>query len=253
MQDCDVPVHHYGKMDPAKTLAKGADYYRLGLKKIEETNGGYQALKELAVQASELEEYGEAVKIWQKVLELNPNDAVASMNAGYAHFKVENYEAAHDLSKKALELDPQLREAALNLSGCELMLGNVARAITLLEGILAKEPDYPPAMGRIAAAYILGARQKDGLEYLRRLRQRGYNCSVLIEDQAQALFSLGKTHEASLLMEALPNISGSARESLPAEIGSAATPDVRPVPKAAQGALSTTPRHQAAQLYSGSC
>jgi tetratricopeptide (TPR) repeat protein len=225
----------------------------LGLKKIEETNGGYQALKELAVQASELEEYGEAVKIWQKALELNPNDAVACMNAGYAYFKVENFEAAHELSKKALELDPHLREAALNLSGCELMLDNAGRAITLLEGILAKEPDYPPAMGRIAAAYILGGRQKEGLEYLRRLQQRNYNCYALIDEQARALSSLGKGREASLLMEAVAKISDSALESHPVAIGSAEAPDFRSVPKGDPGAFSIVPRGQDAQLNSSSC
>ncbi len=253
IKQCDVPVHHYGKMDPSRIIAKGADYYLLGIKKIEETNGGYQALKELAVQASELEEYGEAVKIWEKALALNPDDAVACMNAGYAYFKVGNYEAAHGLSKRALELDPHLREAALNLSGCEFMRGDVGRAVTLLEGILANEPDYPPAMGRIAAAYIIAGREKEGLAYLRRLRKGGYNCSTLIEEQARMLSSLGKTREATLLREAVAKIGDPAPDPHPVDIGSAETPHSRPVPKTAQGAFAAVTRRQTAQPYTGPC
>jgi Flp pilus assembly protein TadD len=213
MKDCDVPVHHYGKMDPDKVITKGSEYYRLGLKKIEETNGGYRALKELAVQASELEEYDEAVKIWEKAIAVNSKDAVAYINAGYAYFMIKQYDKASVLSQKALELDPDLREAVLNFAGCEFMLGKVKNAIKLLEKILEKEPDYPPAMGRIAAAYIIDGKEKEGLECMRRLQQREYNCSKLIEEQAQELFSQGRADQAMLLREAARKINTSSRKS----------------------------------------
>ncbi len=250
MKGCGVPVHHYGKMDPGRVIVKGADYYRLGLKKIEETNSGYRALKELAVQASELEEYGEAVKVWDKAIALNPNDPVACMNAGYANFRIENYEKAAELSRKALKLNPHLREAALNAAGCDLMLGNIQRAISLLEGILAKEPDYPPAMGRIAAAYIIAAREEEGLEYIRRLQQRDYNGSKLIEEQAMALSSLGKTHEASLLREALRKLSDSALKSHDSGNGPKPTPDDASV---ARSVFANVAQRQAAPPATGSC
>lgn len=253
MRECDVPVHHYGKMNPSRVLAKGADYYRLGLKKIEETNGGYQALKELAVQASELEEYHEAVKIWEKAMAFNPNDPVACMNAGYAYFKTANYARAAELSKNALKLDPRLREAALNAAGCDLMLGNIQASISLLEGILAKEHDYPPAMGRIAAAYIIAAKEEEGLEYLRRLRERGYYCSKLIEEQALALSSLGRTHEASLLREALRKLGDSALQSHDAGSAPEPAPDDRIFPTAVRNALSEAGRHQAVPPATGPC
>jgi len=81
---CDVPIHHYGRLNKDKVIAKGKEYYLLGKKKIEETQGDYNALKELAIQASEIGEYEEAVKVWQKVVEIQPKDAVAHMNRGFA-------------------------------------------------------------------------------------------------------------------------------------------------------------------------
>jgi predicted Zn-dependent protease len=131
------------------------------------------------------------------------------------------------------------------------MLGNIQRAITLLEEILAKEPDYPPAMGRIAAAYIIGGREQDGLKYLRRLLERGYNCSMLIEEQAQALFSLGKTHEAMLLREAVRKLNGSARKSPCQGNEPEPTPD-RLVGPVEHRALPNAFRHQVVQPDAGS-
>jgi tetratricopeptide (TPR) repeat protein len=203
MKDCNVPVHHYGKLDPAKVNKKGPEYYRLGIKKIEDTNAGYHALKELAIQASELEEYQEAVKIWENVIATNPTDAPAYLNAGYACFMLKQYEKAAILSNKALELAPDLREAALNLAGCEFMLGNVQCAISLLETILAKEPDYPPAMGRLAAVYLIDGRKEEGFKYIRNLNQRNYNAIQLIKEQAQALDAQGRADHAMRLHAAI--------------------------------------------------
>lgn len=108
-------------------------------------------------------------------------------------------------------------------------------------------------MRRIAAAYNLGGRQMDGLEYLRRLEERSYNGVAIIEEQARELYFLNKTSEASLLMEVIPKISSAAWESHPAAIGSAVAPNVRPVPKAAQDVFSSILRPQAALPHSNSC
>jgi tetratricopeptide (TPR) repeat protein len=116
---------------------------------------------------------------------------------------LKQYEKAAILSNKALELAPDLREAALNLAGCEFMLGNVQCAISLLETILAKEPDYPPAMGRLAAVYLIDGRKEEGFKYIRNLNQRNYNAIQLIKEQAQALDAQGRADHAMRLHAAI--------------------------------------------------
>jgi tetratricopeptide (TPR) repeat protein len=214
IKTCNIPIHHYGRLNQDKVVTKGEEYYLLGMKKILETKGDYYALKELAIQASELGKYDQAVRIWERVIELNPHDAVAYMNVGYAYLMLDQYGKASVFSKNALELDPDLREATLNYAGCELIAGNVKKAIGYLEKMLEKEPDYPPAMGRIAAAYLVDGQKKRGLKCLERLRKNGYDCASILEEQARALLSQGRTDQAELLRAIGNQIKGAGQTTL---------------------------------------
>jgi O-antigen biosynthesis protein len=199
---CDIPVHHYGRLNQDKVIAKGKEYYRLGINKIEKTNGDCNALRELAIQASEIGNYEEAVKIWQKLIELKSNDAGAFMNMGYAYLTMKQYDKAVEHSKMAMDLDPGLREAALNYSAAELIAGDVKKAISTLESILKNNFDYPPAMGRLAAAYMIDGRKEEGMKYLDRLNTKGFDCSCMLEEQSRAFFAEGKNEQAVVLLQA---------------------------------------------------
>jgi tetratricopeptide (TPR) repeat protein len=202
IKTCDVPVHHYGKLDPDKLIAKGKEYYRLGIAKIEQTQGDYNALKELAIQASEIGEYEEAVKVWRKVIELQPQDAGAHMNMGFAFLMMKQYDRAIQFSRIAMQLDPELREAALNYSGAEMIAGDVHTAVSTLEHLLGKHPDYPPAMGRLAAAYIVSGREEEGFRYIQKLNSKGFDGASALEEQARAFMAEAKFETAVLLLAA---------------------------------------------------
>lgn len=202
IMDCDVFIHHYGKLSKTKVIEKGRHYYRLGLQKIEEMKGDDNALRELAIQASEIGEYAEAIKIWQKVIDLKPEDANACMNAGYAYLKLKQYENAMEFSRKAMELSSESREAALNYSAAELIAGDAQKAFEVLERLLKISADYPPALGRMAAACIVKGHPKEGFKYLDRLEKKGFDSAGTLEEQAQEFLEIGKIEQASALMEA---------------------------------------------------
>lgn len=202
IRTCDVPVHHYGRLNQGKLMAKGKEYYRLGIAKIEQTQGDCSALKELAIQASEIGEYEEAVGVWQKVIERQPNDAVAHMNLGFAFLMMRQHAKAVESSKKAMAIDPELREAALNYSAASMFAGDIRTAISTLEHLLERHADYPPAMGRLAAAYIVSGRKADGLRCLEKLNSRGFDCAGACEEQARAFLSESKHEAAALLLTA---------------------------------------------------
>jgi tetratricopeptide (TPR) repeat protein len=198
---CDVPVHHYGRLDQNKLLEKGKEYFRLGIAKIEQTNGDCKALKELAIQASEIGEYDEAVRIWKQVVALQPNDAVAHMNMGFAHLMMRQYPETISASRKAMELDPHLREAVINYSAAEMIAGDLLTAISTLETLLEKNPNYPPAMGRLAAAYLVAGRKEEGLRSLDALKSRGFDCAGALTEQAQSFIAENKVESAALILE----------------------------------------------------
>jgi O-antigen biosynthesis protein len=197
-----IPVHHYGRFDKDKLLAKGRKYFLLGKQKIEEMNGDIKALKELAVQASELGEYETGVQLWKKVIELNGNDSKAFLNISYAFIKLEQYREALVSSRRALELEPTMKEAALNYAGSELFVGDINKTISVLETLLQRDPNYPPAMALIAAAYYISDQKEVGLALFEKLRKRGFNCTEFLDEQYRGVISQGKLDQAVLLLEA---------------------------------------------------
>lgn len=198
----DIPVHHYGRFDTDKLIKKGKKYFLLGKQKFEEMQGDVRALKELAVQACELGEFEAGVELWKKIIDYEPNDAVAFLNISYAYLKLERYTEAWLASQKANELDPTMKEAALNYAGSEFIVGDINKAVAVLEKLLRDERDYPPAIALIAAAHYVRGRKKEGLELLEKLRKMGFNCTQFFNEQYRGVVSQGRFDQAALLLEA---------------------------------------------------
>ena len=197
-----IPVHHYGRFDKDKIIAKGREYFILGKKKIEEMKGDIKAMKELAIQASELGEYDTAIELWKRVIELNPNDSIAFMNIGFAYMKLGKYEEAHVASRRAVELEPTMKEAALNYAGSELIIGDIEKTISILETLLGKHHDYPPAMVVVAAAYYIDGQKERSIEIFEKLQKKRFDCTEFFDEHVRGLMSQGSFDQAFSLLEA---------------------------------------------------
>ena len=197
-----IPVHHYGRFDTDKIIAKGKEYFLLGKKKFEEMKDDIKALKELAIQASELEEYVTAVELWKRVIELKPNDSVVFLNIGYAYMKLGKYEETLISSRRAMELDPTMKEAALNYAGSEFIIGDIKKTISVLETLLRKNSYYPPAMVLVAAAYYVDGQKERAIEIFEQLRKKRFDCTEFFDEQIRALMSQEKFEQAFSLIEA---------------------------------------------------
>ncbi len=145
VRSCPVPIHHYGKLDESRTALKGETYYRLGLRKLEETGDTVDALRELAVQARELGKFDEALALWQRLLLLSPDCAVALLNIGSILLDTGQYQEALGPARRAAEVAPGMKEALLNCALAELYAGEAERSVTLLEELAAREPEYETA------------------------------------------------------------------------------------------------------------
>jgi GT2 family glycosyltransferase/2-polyprenyl-3-methyl-5-hydroxy-6-metoxy-1,4-benzoquinol methylase/Flp pilus assembly protein TadD len=206
-KECKVPIHHYGKLNNKKIIVKGEDYYLLGKEKLSEKDGNTQALFELAVQATELRKYDEAVELWQRFLSLEkdiskPFLTRAYLNMGGAYLQLGRYEEALSSSKKAMEMDPDLKEAVINYSLSEFCIGDVRKVINVLENFLFKVPEYVPAAALLSSAYFIDGNKEKGLEYLNDIKKTGVNCSEYLYEYARMLFSSGNVERAMLLIDA---------------------------------------------------
>ncbi len=199
---CSIPIHHYGGLDVKKVSAKGEAYYQLGREKLMEKGDNLKALYELAVQASELKKYEEAVELWQKVIHLDPNEPPAYFNLGFAYLELGKYEESVMASKKAVELSPYFKEAAINYSHGELYLGGIKKAINVLEAVLRDNPEFPSAMATLSAAYLLAKKKSEAHELIQKLRKKNFDCAPFLHEISKNLISSGKYEQALSLLEA---------------------------------------------------
>ncbi len=83
----------------------------------------------------------EAIKLFKKTLELNPNFALAHNDLAYIYWrKKEIQKALHHLTK-AMELDPDNRNIIWNCGQIMLGLGYVEDAYNVYKNYLNKHPE----------------------------------------------------------------------------------------------------------------
>lgn len=191
---CDLPVHHYGKLEQAQIRTKGTAYFELGLKKIAKGQGDQKEIMELAAQASELKRYKEASQLWQNVIQKDPHNAVGCLNWALSLMELGDYKQAKEVAARARALDPSLKEAALNQAISCLCTGAPQEAIGLLEPLLKKLPDHPVARAVLSAAFSAAGREDEAVDSMQRLAGQGYDSMSYLSDLigkmlSQKLFS----------------------------------------------------------------
>ncbi|MCD6185164.1 MAG: glycosyltransferase, partial [Deltaproteobacteria bacterium] len=209
VQKCDIPVHHYGKLDEKNCTEKGEKYYLMGISKLEEMGDSEIALRELAVQAGVLGKNEDAIDLWQRFLALDLDPANqfigdAYINMASAHGRIGRYEDASNSSKKAMELFPDMKEAPYSYAYAELYRGNAEETISIIEKLLVQFPEYPPACFLQIMAYICNGMKKKGMDGLEHLKKTLTNfvVSVALHEFVKGLVSANKIEYSLLLLEA---------------------------------------------------
>ncbi len=207
---CDIPVHHYGKLDENNCAEKGEKYYLMGVSKLEEMGDSEIALRELAVQAGVLERNEEAIDLWQRflALDLRPDNKFigdAYVNIASAYGKIGKYEDASMSAKKAMELFPNMKEAPYAYAYAELFRGNPEETISIIENLLIQVSEYPPAHFLLVMAYICSGMKKKGMDGLERLKKTLNISAVAVacHEFAKGLFGAHKIEYALLLLESV--------------------------------------------------
>ncbi|QWV97032.1 glycosyltransferase [Geomonas nitrogeniifigens] len=208
---CDVPVHHYGKLDAAGSRVKQELYYRLGVKKLEEVGATPEALAELARQATELGMGREAEELWHRLLRARPEHAEAFFNLGYLYLCSGDYRQARDHAARGAELAPELKEAAFNLAKCELYLGQTEKALSRCRDMLQRWPGYPPALSLLAVCLLIGGDRSGAEAEVARLAALNYDCGDFLEEYAAGLKRGALDHLAAPLLDLAARLHGEVR------------------------------------------
>ncbi|MEW6054238.1 MAG: glycosyltransferase [Nitrospirota bacterium] len=199
----EIPIHHYGKLMKHHVLAKGELYYQMGRKKLsKQGEKDPVALYELAVQASELEKFDEALEYWQQLIAIRPDIGKAYYGLGTSYYSLGRYEEALSSYKKALQLSPDSIDASFMYATCELYAGNPDAAIRALKNIHAIESDNPLVVQLLAVSYFCSDRKDEGFEYAKKSQDSMFNPGPYFTNMAEQLISLKRFDYASRLLEA---------------------------------------------------
>jgi tetratricopeptide (TPR) repeat protein len=176
--DGTIPVHHYGDLNQDKKLQKAQTYFQIGLIKLDQLKNDQPAIRELAVQAGELQRWTESIELWQRLLELQPNYVEAYVNISGALWQVGRYREALASAQQAAHLDPHVKESWFNIAVSQLMLGRARKAVALLEALTRRHPAYLSAQFMLAAAYGCLGNQNRSQELFERLRASSGRASI---------------------------------------------------------------------------
>lgn len=195
---CPVPVHHYGDLNEVKKQTKAKIYFKLGYAKLNQLGNDLAAIRELAVQAGQLEHWTEAIDMWQRLLKMRPNWAEAYVNMASAYWQMAQYEQALSMAQRAMELEPGLKEARYNAAVSLLFLERAAEAVEILRDVIIDHQDSLAARFMLAAAYgCIGDVQRSGKEF-RTLKktQGGRAVSMAMNDLLNRLQKSGLSEYA---------------------------------------------------------
>lgn len=151
--DCPIPVHHYGDLNESKKQQKANIYFKLGYAKLNQLSNDLAAIRELAVQAGQLEFWAEALELWRQLLEIRPNWTEAYVNMAGAYWQMAQYEKALSMAQRAMDLEPRLKEARYNVAVSLLFLEHAVEAAEILKDLTIDHQDSLTARFMFAAAH----------------------------------------------------------------------------------------------------
>jgi len=207
-QPCPIIIHHYGKLDQLQADKKGKEYFNLGLKKLEEMGGAATPLRELAIQAGILGHFKEAANLWQKLLEIDNQNAEAYLNLGTALFNLGKIKDALQAAEKSSQLNSKLKESHFNRALYELHLGRATAAAKRLKKLLQQVPDYSAAQFIHSAAICCRHGSKAGQHAFLSIKENGISAKMIEiagTELAKTLLKAGRKKDAEKIKKATSN------------------------------------------------
>jgi len=201
IQECSIPIHHYGHLNEARNQKKAEAYFRIGYDKLDQLGEDVAAIRELAVQAGQLGLWAESLSLWKRLIKLRPSFRDAYINMSGAYWQLGQYPAALCHARKALEIDGQAKEAHYNVAVSLLMSGDAEAALTVLSDLNEKHDDYLAARFMMAAAVACNGSINDAASIFRSIENSSVGKALAygIQDLMKRLQSAGLSEYASNL------------------------------------------------------
>jgi protein O-mannosyl-transferase len=128
----------------------------------------------------------EAIRQYERALQINPGYAIAHCNLGNAFARLGKMDQAVAQYRKALDINPDYAEARSNLGNALVRTGKMEEAFAQFQKALDIWPDYAEARFSVGAALAQAGRDKEAIAQYRKALD-------IWPDYAEARFNLGFT------------------------------------------------------------
>ena len=139
-----------------------------GLDRIETPATDFYKEFNIAADLSEKRQFTDALPVWRKAVELNPDDARVHTNLGTALEETGKPEEALAEYRRSLELNEQSSQAHNNLGSILAQQGKLDEALAQFKRAVELNPENGRAQSNLGGALSEKGRTEEALEHLRR-------------------------------------------------------------------------------------
>ncbi|MFZ7125417.1 MAG: glycosyltransferase [Desulfobacterales bacterium] len=179
IHQCEIPVHHYGRLDTVQLKDKGKKYLEMGLVKLDQMGNDETALRELAVEAGIQGQYQTAIDLWHRLIVLQGDKPKTHINLSTMNARLKRFDMAVHHARMAVTLDTSIKEGHFNLAMGELHLGRAKEASIRFDHLIAIHPDYYPAIFMSAAAHCCAGNLANAERRLKELATTPYSRTLI--------------------------------------------------------------------------
>jgi tetratricopeptide (TPR) repeat protein len=111
--------------------------------------------------------HNEAIAVYSKVLEMDPNHAAAHINLGTLYYNRQEYSLAEKHYRSAIQIDPRYALAHFDLGNVLDETGRVEEAIATYKAAIQLAPTYADAHYNLALAYEKTREPRKALQHWR--------------------------------------------------------------------------------------
>jgi glycosyltransferase involved in cell wall biosynthesis len=191
VEPAQIVVHHYGELEETDRRAKQLRYYEMGKQKLAFRPNDAASVTELAIQAGELELYGEALELWDLLIARGEITRDIYFNRSYALMGLKRFNEASEMACKALEIDPAHKESAYNYGICLLNQAKPEQALEVIEPYNVRYPEYPLLMALRCVLCLCLNVNEQAVQLYNELIARNYAISGYVLKRVAALESMG--------------------------------------------------------------
>jgi tetratricopeptide (TPR) repeat protein len=165
--------------------AKAREYYLLALR-LDPQHGG--AFYQLGLCYAAEEKWQTALSSFRKALRYEADNADYHLAAAEACYHLEEFERVYEYCNSALETEPAYVTAWVHFSCYLILLGDLEKAVPVIDGGLAQQRE-PALLWCRAIAHLLAGQRREGMVSLRVAMLEGPQMGILVQELAPALLN----------------------------------------------------------------